>query len=174
MTAPCAFVTPIGAALVGVVAGILVVYSSSFVERAGVDDVAGAISVHGTCGAWGGIGGVISLRRIRRGLQRNSYTCHRPFLRRWSKSATDANRRFGGFGDLGLWRDVRVDEAEQLDRSYPAFQRGRTREGLDATQMDSPAYRDHICTDNQCRCSVGKGMEISAAQGARAVSLGIG
>jgi ammonium transporter, Amt family len=53
ITAPCAFVTPIGAALIGVVAGVLVVYSSSLVEKLGVDDVAGAISVHGTCGAWG-------------------------------------------------------------------------------------------------------------------------
>ena len=53
ITAPCAFVTPIGAALIGVVAGILVVYSSIIVEKMGVDDVAGAISVHGTCGAWG-------------------------------------------------------------------------------------------------------------------------
>jgi ammonium transporter, Amt family len=53
ITAPCAFVTPIGASLIGVVAGILVVYSSVIVEKMGVDDVAGAISVHGTCGAWG-------------------------------------------------------------------------------------------------------------------------
>jgi Amt family ammonium transporter len=53
ITAPCAFVTPIGASLIGVVAGILVVYSSIIVEKMGVDDVAGAISVHGTCGAWG-------------------------------------------------------------------------------------------------------------------------
>jgi Amt family ammonium transporter len=53
ITAPCAFVTPIGAALIGVVAGILVVFSCIIVEKMGVDDVAGAISVHGTCGAWG-------------------------------------------------------------------------------------------------------------------------
>lgn len=53
ITAPCAFVTPIGAALIGVVAGVLVIYSSIFFENMGVDDVAGAISVHGSCGAWG-------------------------------------------------------------------------------------------------------------------------
>jgi Amt family ammonium transporter len=44
ITAPCAFVTPIGAALIGVVAGVLVIYSSMFFENIGVDDVAGAIS----------------------------------------------------------------------------------------------------------------------------------
>ncbi|HUD46701.1 MAG TPA: ammonium transporter [Candidatus Baltobacteraceae bacterium] len=53
ITAPCAFVTPIGAALIGVIAGILVVYSTFFFEMLGIDDVAGAISVHGACGAWG-------------------------------------------------------------------------------------------------------------------------
>jgi ammonium transporter, Amt family len=53
ITAPCAFVTPIGASIVGLIAGVLVVYSAIFFERVGVDDVAGAISVHGTCGAWG-------------------------------------------------------------------------------------------------------------------------
>jgi ammonia channel protein AmtB len=53
ITAPCAFVTPIGAAIIGAIAGVVVVYSSFFIEKIGIDDVAGAISVHGTCGAWG-------------------------------------------------------------------------------------------------------------------------
>jgi Amt family ammonium transporter len=53
ITAPCAFVTPIGAAIIGAIAGVLVVYSTFFVEKIGIDDVAGAISVHGACGAWG-------------------------------------------------------------------------------------------------------------------------
>ena len=53
ITAPCAFVTPIGASIIGIVAGVLVVYSTFFIEKMGVDDVAGAISVHGTAGAWG-------------------------------------------------------------------------------------------------------------------------
>ena len=53
ITAPCAFVNPIGAAIIGVVAGVLVVYSVFFFERMGVDDVVGAISVHGVNGLWG-------------------------------------------------------------------------------------------------------------------------
>ncbi len=53
ITAPCAFVQPIGAMIVGVVAGVIVVESVWFFEKVGVDDPVGAISVHGVCGAWG-------------------------------------------------------------------------------------------------------------------------
>jgi len=53
ITAPCAFVTPIGAFVIGLVAGILVVVSVFFWEKRGVDDPVGAISVHGVNGAWG-------------------------------------------------------------------------------------------------------------------------
>src|SRR5437899_2088480 len=53
ITAPCAFVTPIGAAIIGAVAGFLVVVSVFFFERRGVDDPVGAISVHGVNGIWG-------------------------------------------------------------------------------------------------------------------------
>jgi Amt family ammonium transporter len=53
ITAPCAFVTPVGAFIIGAVAGTLVVVSVFFWEKRGVDDPVGAISVHGTNGAWG-------------------------------------------------------------------------------------------------------------------------
>jgi len=54
ITAPCAFVTAPSAVLIGVVAGVLVVWSVFFVERTlKIDDPVGAISVHGTNGAWG-------------------------------------------------------------------------------------------------------------------------
>ena len=53
ITAPCAFVNPMGAAIIGAVAGVLVILSVFFFERVGVDDPAGAISVHGTNGLWG-------------------------------------------------------------------------------------------------------------------------
>ncbi len=54
ITAPCAFVSPVGAVLIGLVAGMLCCGSIFFVERKlKVDDPVGAISVHGTCGAWG-------------------------------------------------------------------------------------------------------------------------
>jgi len=53
ITAPCAFVNPIGAGIIGFVAGVLVVLSVFFFERVGVDDVVGAVSVHGINGLWG-------------------------------------------------------------------------------------------------------------------------
>jgi Amt family ammonium transporter len=57
ITAPCAFVDSVGAAIIGAVAGVLCVLSVFFWDRVGVDDVVGAISVHGVNGLWG----VISL-----------------------------------------------------------------------------------------------------------------
>jgi Amt family ammonium transporter len=53
ITAPCAFVDPWGAAVIGAVAGWLVVVSVFFFEARGVDDPVGAISVHGVNGLWG-------------------------------------------------------------------------------------------------------------------------
>ena len=53
ITAPCAFVSPWAAVLIGGIAGVAVVYSVLFWERHGVDDVVGAVSVHGVCGLWG-------------------------------------------------------------------------------------------------------------------------
>ena len=53
ITSPCAFVSPLGAFIIGAVAGVLVVWSVFFIERMGIDDPVGAISVHGANGAWG-------------------------------------------------------------------------------------------------------------------------
>ena len=53
ITAPCAFVDPYIAAIIGTIAGVLVVVSCGFFERRGIDDPVGAISVHGVCGIWG-------------------------------------------------------------------------------------------------------------------------
>jgi len=55
ITAPCAFVSPIGAVIIGLLAGIAVVLAVFFFERIHVDDPVGAISVHGVCGALGTI-----------------------------------------------------------------------------------------------------------------------
>jgi Amt family ammonium transporter len=54
ITAPCAFVSPWAAAVIGIVAGVLVVGAVLWVERkAKVDDPVGAVAVHGANGLWG-------------------------------------------------------------------------------------------------------------------------
>jgi ammonium transporter, Amt family len=53
ITAPCAFVNASGAAIIGIIAGILVVEAVFFFDKIGIDDAVGAISVHGVNGAWG-------------------------------------------------------------------------------------------------------------------------
>ena len=54
ITAPCAFVAPWAAAVIGCIAGVLVIESVFFVERKlKIDDPVGAISVHGVCGSFG-------------------------------------------------------------------------------------------------------------------------
>jgi Amt family ammonium transporter len=54
ISGPCAFVNSSGAVIIGVIAGVVVVYSVLFFEgKIRVDDPVGAISVHGICGAWG-------------------------------------------------------------------------------------------------------------------------
>lgn len=54
VTAGCDAISPGGALLIGILAGILVVLSVEFFDKvARVDDPVGAISVHGICGAFG-------------------------------------------------------------------------------------------------------------------------
>ncbi|MFN5604578.1 MAG: ammonium transporter, partial [Actinomycetes bacterium] len=54
ITAPCAFVAPWAAAVIGCIAAILVIESVFFVERKlKLDDPVGAISVHGVGGLFG-------------------------------------------------------------------------------------------------------------------------
>ena len=53
ITAGCANVNNLGAVLIGLVSGVLVVYSINFFEKRGFDDAVGAVSVHGVCGIWG-------------------------------------------------------------------------------------------------------------------------
>jgi Amt family ammonium transporter len=56
ITAPCAFVSPAAAVLIGVIGGLIVVASVLVIERQfRIDDPVGAISVHGVCGIWGAL-----------------------------------------------------------------------------------------------------------------------
>ena len=56
ITAPCAFVSPTSAVIIGLIAGIIVCVGVLFNERVTkIDDPCGAISVHGFCGWFGAV-----------------------------------------------------------------------------------------------------------------------
>ncbi len=56
ITAPCASVDALGASVIGLVAGILVVVAVEFIDKKlHVDDPVGAVAVHGVNGMWGGL-----------------------------------------------------------------------------------------------------------------------
>lgn len=92
ITAPCASVSTGSAVIIGLVAGILVFYSTLFVERKlKIDDPVGAISVHGVCGAWGTLAiGLFGQRAID--------------IQYWSEDSTIQDGLFfgGGMGQLGI------------------------------------------------------------------------
>jgi Amt family ammonium transporter len=53
ITCPCYWVSPVGAVLLGGVAGVLVVLGVELLEWLRIDDPIGAVPVHGFCGIWG-------------------------------------------------------------------------------------------------------------------------
>ncbi len=53
ITANADIVSASGAIIIGLVAGVIVVFSILFFDKIKIDDPVGAISVHGICGVWG-------------------------------------------------------------------------------------------------------------------------
>jgi Amt family ammonium transporter len=53
ITAPCYWVSPGGAVILGAVAGVIVVLGIDLMEHIRVDDPIGAVAVHMFCGIWG-------------------------------------------------------------------------------------------------------------------------
>jgi len=53
ITAPCAVVTPVGSVIIGLIAGIIVVFSVYTFDKFQLDDPVGATSVHLVNGIWG-------------------------------------------------------------------------------------------------------------------------
>jgi Amt family ammonium transporter len=54
VTAPCAYITPLSAVIIGAIAALIMIWALGFVEKVlKVDDVVGAVSVHGFGGIWG-------------------------------------------------------------------------------------------------------------------------
>ncbi len=55
VTAPCAFVEPWAACVIGISSGVLVVFGVELLDKLQIDDPVGAVPVHGMCGIWGTI-----------------------------------------------------------------------------------------------------------------------
>lgn len=53
ITASCSVVSVPSSAIIGVIAGVIVVFSVTFIDKLKIDDPVGAISVHLVCGIWG-------------------------------------------------------------------------------------------------------------------------
>ncbi len=53
ITAPCAYVTPVDAVIIGLVSGPLVIYAAVWMEKLKIDDPVGAVPVHLVNGVWG-------------------------------------------------------------------------------------------------------------------------
>lgn len=53
ITANADIVSAMGALIIGIIAGVIVVLSVIFFDKLKIDDPVGAISVHGVCGIWG-------------------------------------------------------------------------------------------------------------------------
>jgi Amt family ammonium transporter len=53
ITCPCYWVSPLGAVILGAVAGVFVVLGVELLEYLRIDDPIGAVPVHGFCGIWG-------------------------------------------------------------------------------------------------------------------------
>ncbi len=72
ITAPCAYVNPLEALIIGAAAGVIVVFGVVMLDRIGIDDPVGAVPVHGMNGIWGtlavGLWGHKSLGLARDGL----------------------------------------------------------------------------------------------------------
>jgi Amt family ammonium transporter len=72
ITAPCAFVEPFEAIIIGAIGGIIVVIGTIFLDKIHIDDPVGAVPVHAMNGIWGtlalGIFGHKSLGLAREGL----------------------------------------------------------------------------------------------------------
>ena len=53
ITAPCAFVTPLAAVVIGLIAGVIVCLATFGLEKMRIDDPVGATPVHLVNGLWG-------------------------------------------------------------------------------------------------------------------------
>jgi Amt family ammonium transporter len=141
VTAPCAWIEAWAAVVIGLVAGALVVISVFGIERLGIDDPVGAVSVHGVNGVWG----LISVGLFADGTYGN-YSLDAPFATGlfYGGGTGQLIAQVIGAGTAALWAfgtgyilfkildavmGIRVSPQEEL-------------KGLDVFEHGGPAYPD--------------------------------
>jgi ammonium transporter, Amt family len=156
ITAPCAFVSPSAAVVIGILAGLLVDAGVLFNERViKVDDPCGAISVHGYCGwlgavcvgifadgtygaGWNGVGATTYLGKAGLGVTGLLYGDYRQFFTQVGGATFMAVYIFGFtyvvFSLVNAIKPIRVTMDEEL-------------EGLDVPQFGLPAYPEDEIVD---------------------------
>jgi Amt family ammonium transporter len=149
ITAPCAFVSPWAAAVIGGVAAIIAIEAVFFLEKKGIDDPVGAIAVHGI----GGTFGVICVGLFANGV----------YGAGWNGAKDDAGELiplkgvfYGEFGQLGaqlvgvvvIWTVI-FGIAYGFFKIQNKFTKGGIRvseevevAGLDIPEMGVAAYND--------------------------------
>ena len=149
ITAPCAFVGPNAAVIIGIIAGVLVCVGVLFNERVlKVDDPCGAISVHGYCGwfgavavgifadgaygsGWNGVGATTYLGKAGQGVTGLLHGDISQFLTQLGGATLCAVYAFGAtyvvFKVVNAVRSMRVSEEVEL-------------EGLDVPEFGMLAY----------------------------------
>jgi Amt family ammonium transporter len=149
ITAPCAFVSPNAAVVIGILAGVLVCMGVLFNERvAKIDDPCGAISVHGFCGwlgavcvgifadgtygaGWNGVGASTYLGQAGRGVTGLLYGDTRQFVCQLAGATLCAAWAFGAtyavFTVVNKVKSMRVSPEVEL-------------EGLDVPQFGLLGY----------------------------------
>jgi Amt family ammonium transporter len=106
--------------IIGLIAGVIVVFSILFFDKIKIDDPVGAISVHGVCGIWGTVAvGIFSFNP--------DHSLGTQILGTLSMGAFAFVFSFVVFYVLKLIMGVRVDAEEEA-------------EGLDVAEHGAPAY----------------------------------
>lgn len=159
ITAPCAFVGPTSAFIIGILAGLVVCFGVLFNDNVTkIDDPCGAISVHGFCGllggiclgifadgtygaGWNGVGAAEYLGQAGRGVTGLLYGDSKQFLVQLMGAAICAAWAFGAtfivFKAVNKFKSMRVsEEVERQGLDVPEFgMQGYPEDAIHATEF---------------------------------------
>ena len=140
ITAPCAFIAPWAAMVIGILSAIIVTYAGRFIEAKGIDDPVGAISVHGV----GGLLGVIFVGIFADGTYGAAWNA---LDRQWTKDNGVTGILYGGEGFKQLIAQligclVLVTVILGLAFAFFTIQKKLTKGGIRSTEEDELAGVD--------------------------------